>query len=262
MLGAQYPHEEQRCTHVNIELRSISGGRRSRSGAPKLLVLFNERTRLCAPQSAHVTVSSRTVVMSGSQASATSSLRRGSCRISYAPRVDPSLAGEIIARSTRPQSRDHGEQHWKAVAWAGLGLATQVDGCDPDLVLLFALFHDSQRFNEFHDPEHGLRGGQLAREMQGVIGLDEDRLDRLVDACTRHDRGEVTDDPTVGVCWDGDRLNLWRVGKTPNPRLLSTAPARDPGLIAEAAAFHGRPQSWESLFAAYDRLTASVRPSR
>ena len=175
--------------------------------------------------------------------------------------MDPSLAKLIIARSTRPQSRDHGEQHWKAVAWAGLGLAGQVDGCDTDLVLLFALFHDSQRFNESHDPEHGLRGGKLVQEMQvGVLQLDEGRLDRLMDACTRHDKGEITGDPTVGVCWDADRLNLWRVGITPDTRLLSTTAARDPELIAEAASFHGLPLSWESLFADYDQLAAPRIP--
>jgi uncharacterized protein len=175
--------------------------------------------------------------------------------------VDPSLATQIIARSTRSESRDHGEQHWKAVAWAGLGLAPQVEGCDAELVLLFALFHDSQRFNEFHDPEHGLRGGQLAQEMSGALQLDEQRLARLVDACTRHDKGEISDDPTIGVCWDADRLNLWRVYKTPDPRLLSTKVARDPALIAEAASFHGRQYSWKDLFGSYTELRAARLPA-
>ncbi len=88
------------------------------------------------------------------------------------------------------------------MAWAGLELAPQVEGCDAELVLLFALFHDSQRFNEQRDPEHGLRGGELAREMSGVLQLDEQRLARLVGACTRHDKGEIADDPTIAVCWE------------------------------------------------------------
>ncbi len=63
------------------------------------------------------------------------------------------------------------------MAWAGLGLAAQVDGCDAELVLLFALFHDSQRLNEYEDPEHGLRGGRLAQEMssEGALHLGGDR---------------------------------------------------------------------------------------
>src|SRR4051794_33203619 len=99
------------------------------------------------------------------------------------------LAAAVVARSTRPQSRDHGEQHWKAVAEAGLKLAPRVEGCDAEIVLLFALFHDSQRFNEFDDPEHGLRGGQLARMMCGTaFDVGQSRLDLLADACTKHDK--------------------------------------------------------------------------
>lgn len=33
--------------------------------------------------------------------------------------------------------------------------------------------------------------------------------------------------PTIGVCWDADRLDLTRVGMTPKPKLLSTQAARD-----------------------------------
>ena len=127
------------------------------------------------------------------------------------------------------------------MAWAGLGLARQVEGCDAELVLLFALLHDSQRFNDSRDPEHGLRAALFARELQaeGVLALDDERLAVLVDACTRHDKGYVSDDPTTGACWDADRLNLWRVGITPEARLLSTWPAREPELIDEARSFHG-----------------------
>ena len=125
--------------------------------------------------------------------------------------------------------------------------------CDAELVLLFALFHDSRRFNEFHDPDHGSRGGELAREMCGTaFQLEPDRLATLADACTRHDKGQTAGDTTTGVCWDADRLNLWRVGITPDPRLLSTSTASD--LITEAREFHGRRYDWESLFAAYADL--------
>jgi uncharacterized protein len=180
--------------------------------------------------------------------------------LSYAVCVDPALAQEVVARSTRPQSRDHGEQHWKAVAWAGVLLSREVEECDAELVLFFSLFHDSQRFNEFHDPEHGLRGGQLARTMatEGVLRLSDERLDRLVDACVRHDKGELAGDPTIAVCWDADRLNLWRVGITPDPRLLSTAAAREPHLLAEAASFHTRQYTWEELFGRYFKLPRFV----
>ena len=142
------------------------------------------------------------------------------------------------------------------MAWAGLGLAHQVEGCDAELVLLFALLHDTQRFNESRDPEHGLRAAQFAQELraEGVLTLTDERLGTLVDACTRHDKGYVSDDPTTGACWDADRLNLWRVGITPEARLLSTWPAREPELIDEARSFHSLVYSWGDLFDGFVRL--------
>ena len=44
----------------------------------------------------------------------------------------------------------------------------------------------------------------------------------LAFACEEHTNGGIGPDPTVGVCWDADRLNLWRVGIIPDPRFLST----------------------------------------
>ncbi len=38
-------------------------------------------------------------------------------------------------------------------------------------------------------------------------------------------------DITVQTCWDADRLDLGRVGITPNPRWLCTACAKDPATI-------------------------------
>jgi uncharacterized protein len=172
--------------------------------------------------------------------------------------LDPVLATEVVSASSRPGSPDHGEQHWKAVAWAGLRLAA-TEPCDLELVLLFALFHDSRRFNEYHDPEHGLRGGELARSMCGrAFDLEPERLELLADACTRHDKGATSSDPTVGVCWDADRLNLWRVGIVPDPRLLSTPGARRRELIEEARTFHGRQYDWPDLF---QRVAATARRS-
>ena len=170
--------------------------------------------------------------------------------------MDSTLAELVVARSTRPTSPLHGEQHWKAVAWAGHGLARSVEGADAELVLLFALVHDSQRFNESVDPEHGLRAAQFLRELvaEGLIDFADERVEILVDACTRHDKGEVSDHPTIGTCWDADRLNLWRVDTTPWPGLLSTEPAGDRALIAEAASFHTRQYEWADLFGEYAQL--------
>ena len=120
----------------------------------------------------------------------------------------------------------HGPDHWQRVERNGLDIAGRTSGADLLLVRLFAVLHDSHRCNEGHDPEHGPRAAAWARELSAVgkyFQLDPHRLDVLCDAITYHDKGRVSDDPTVGTCWDADRLDLPRVGIRPAPRLMSTA---------------------------------------
>jgi hypothetical protein len=57
-------------------------------------------------------------------------------------------------------------------------------------------------------------------------------------ACRDHNGGPPTSDPTLGVCWDADRINIWRVGITPREEFLSTKPGR--ALVEEARGFHAR----------------------
>ena len=128
-----------------------------------------------------------------------------------------------VARS----SLDHGERHWRDVARVGTVLCAEGVDADRDVLLLFAASHDTQRHNEFSDPEHGERAGELIRRLStaGVISLGDGRLDVLVEALEGHDRGLTSDHDTIGACWDADRMTLWRVGKTPNPKYFSTEPA-------------------------------------
>jgi uncharacterized protein len=108
----------------------------------------------------------------------------------------------------------------------GFTLVSKTDGADPEVVRLFALFHDSMRLNEGHDPDHGRRGSALARELADILPLEPSQLELLTAACDGHTEGFISDDPTVGACWDADRLDLPRVGIQPEARLLSTAAAR------------------------------------
>lgn len=124
----------------------------------------------------------------------------------------------------------HGLAHWARVLETGLRLAPAT-GADPLVVATFAVFHDSRRENDHIDPEHGLRGARLAHAMRADLGLDAARLELLRFACTHHTDGTVEDDPTIGTCWDADRLDLWRVGITPKARYLCTAAAREPAVL-------------------------------
>ena len=141
-------------------------------------------------------------------------------------RFSPDILDAVLARSTSHTSSLHGLAHWERVHENGFALASATDGADAHVVLFFALFHDSMRVNDGHDPDHGRRGSALARELAAILPLEPWQLDRLTAACDGHTDGFVSDDPTVGACWDADRLDLPRLGIQPEARLLSTAAAR------------------------------------
>jgi uncharacterized protein len=134
----------------------------------------------------------------------------------------------------------HGPAHWRRVRAHGLALAARTQGADALVVELFALLHDSRRLNDDHDPEHGPRAAALARELAAaaLLALDAARLDLLAEACARHTDGDTTAEPTIGCCWDADRLELARLHIRPNARFLSTEAALDPAL-QQAAWTHG-----------------------
>ena len=91
------------------------------------------------------------------------------------------------------------------------------------VVILFSLFHDSRRRNDYTDPGHGRRGAELAKSLRGdLFDLSDDHFELLYDACARHTDGLIEGDVTVQTCWDADRLDLGRVGIEPSPRLLCT----------------------------------------
>ena len=118
-----------------------------------------------------------------------------------------------------PQSA-HFVDHWDRVAAYGAFVGARC-GADLEVVRLFALLHDSQRFDEGTDPEHGPRAALYASEV--CLFLEPDQLMKLMLACRDHDRGRTHADPTIGSCWDADRLDLDRVGITCKAELMSTA---------------------------------------
>lgn len=154
--------------------------------------------------------------------------------------------GAVLLGSTH-----HGERHWRAVARTGIEIHRADPGCDPTVLLLFAVLHDARRFSEHRDPEHGPRAAVLASELlrDGVIRLDDARAALLDEACRLHDTGTVSDDPTIGACYDADRLQLQRLGITPDPALLSRPVSRDPAFVARCAPFDAAELTWAELLA-------------
>jgi len=121
---------------------------------------------------------------------------------------------------------DHGPDHWKRVEANGLLLAN-APGADIMVVRLFALFHDSRRENEFTDPNHGRRGAIYAGELRNIhFQITDAQFDLLETACTWHTETSHHQDPTIGTCWDADRLDLGRVGIIPEAKYMNTVLGR------------------------------------
>ena len=127
----------------------------------------------------------------------------------------------------------HGISHWARVYENGVILSEQ-PGVNSKVVQLFSIFHDSQRRNENIDEYHGSRGAQLVLHLKEHITLDDNEFQLLTVACGLHTNSLSHEEPTVQVCFDSDRLDLWRIGVEPNPDFLCTPVAKLPTTIAGA----------------------------
>jgi uncharacterized protein len=138
------------------------------------------------------------------------------------------IAKIAIKRFTLGKRTSHGLSHWRRVLGNVNALCAETPEADPVVCRLFALLHDCCRENEKTDPEHGERAAAFVRELHeaGTIKITDRQAYLLWSACIGHDKGTVTDNPTVGVAWDADRLDLLRVGIVPNPELFSTNAAK------------------------------------
>lgn len=146
----------------------------------------------------------------------------------------------------------HGERHWMRVAITGAHLIDHSGAGDPLIALCFALLHDARRENEHQDPGHGPRAAQLARDLNDdLLRLGSCDLDLLVQTIHDHNGAGASDDPTRGLCFDADRLNLWRVGTIPDPRFLSLAYSRREEAILWGRDLQEEAVSWERVVDLY-----------
>lgn len=146
------------------------------------------------------------------------------------------LAARILGTWRLTLNGCHGPAHWLRVRSNGLALAAATAGADAQVAEYFALFHDGWREDEDRDPQHGERAaaqvGLFAAE--GALPLTPAQVAALVAACAGHNHPQVSADPTIGCCWDADRLDLSRLHIRPRAERLSTAAALDPALQARA----------------------------
>ncbi len=143
----------------------------------------------------------------------------------------PLVVHAVLERYALPWDGDHGVAHWARVLENGLRLA-ETTGANADVVQLFAVLHDSRRVKEMADPDHGRFGAEFATELRGrLFDLADHEFGLLHRACLSHTHERTHPEITVQTCWDADRLDLGRVGVTPQPSRLCTDTAKDPAMI-------------------------------
>ncbi len=155
---------------------------------------------------------------------------------SWASLVTPALLHRVMAQYRLTRTGIHGPAHWLRVLANGRALAALTPGANPALVELFALLHDSRRQDEDLDLGHGERAAAFAQTLadEGLLTLPAADLTLLATACAGHEHGQTSPNPSIGCCWDADRLELSRLNRRPKPALLSTQAALLPELQAEA----------------------------
>lgn len=142
----------------------------------------------------------------------------------------------------------HGSNHWIDVEHHARPIASET-GADETVCRLFAWFHDVARQSEGSDPQHGPRAAAWLESHRDELGqLTEAQWSTLRYVVRDYTKGRTSSNPTIGACWDADRLDLWRLGIEAKPELLSTQNARN--WQANRAAFRKdlRPQSFARWF--------------
>ncbi len=146
----------------------------------------------------------------------------------------PALIQHLKAQFCLDWQGIHGIKHWARVRYNGLLMARE-NNASLHVVELFAFFHDARRFNDHRDPEHGIRGADLAWQLRGQLFEATDKeMALLTEACHEHSNGLIEADITIQTCYDADRLDLARVGIMPNPQYLCTSQAKSPAILVPA----------------------------
>jgi uncharacterized protein len=160
------------------------------------------------------------------------------------------LLAQVLQGATHINSPIHGELHWRAVAEAGMSIAATGGGC-PRVALAFGMIHDCKRLNDDWDPEHGERASGWAsgsKTLRNLLG--KEGQEAVARACLDHEKGKITEDPVIGSCWDADRINLWRVGITPNRSFFSVLKGEEFAQFLQTYKERWRsPGSWSELIA-------------
>ena len=139
------------------------------------------------------------------------------------------LFAKIIEETDMWNSEFHGTSHWMRVRDNAMYLANKTNG-DAQVAEYFSVLHDCMRENEDDYPEHGPRAAKYAEEHRCLINLSNRQFLLLQRACSGHTFAKPDNragtDPTLAACWDGDRLDIGRVGLTPDAKYFFSDQAK------------------------------------
>lgn len=159
-------------------------------------------------------------------------------------RISPEVLKMAISHFQLDLYDIHGVSHWSRVKLYAETIARE-EGADLDVVRHFAFLHDVERHDDGADHEHGYRAVDFVLENASRFELSGHQIELLCEAIAGHSDGRVSNDPTVGACWDADRLDLMRLGIEPDPNLLSTTAGRSSALWSLA---DRQTSSWRKKF--------------
>lgn len=119
----------------------------------------------------------------------------------------------------------HGLDHWMTVMKTGQEIV-KTNGGDYTVATLFGIFHDCCRLTDQKDPEHGARAAEYLNILE--IDLTAHQHDLLYHALINHSvKDIISNEPSIGACWDADKLDLTRVGIIPEYEAMSTKEGRE-----------------------------------
>lgn len=120
----------------------------------------------------------------------------------------------------------HGVYHWSRVFYYG-NLLSNLNDLDKENIAFFSVFHDSKRFNDGYDPEHGIRGAEFFKTFDKIINIKKEQKEVIYEACKIHNYEKQSDNLAVGICLDADRHDLWRVGIIPQNEYLHSIQSKN-----------------------------------
>ena len=137
-------------------------------------------------------------------------------------------ATKIAKERFHLDSELHGFDHWERVERNGAYLASK-SKADPLVVALFARLHDCCRDDDHYDEEHGPKASRLFLADKTFKNcLTPTQIRKTAEALRIHTEAHGGNpDPTIGACWDSDRLDFVRLGCDVDTRYLSTQAAID-----------------------------------